>query len=117
LIGVDRRGGKGYQKVPCEICGGSLYISEDSESGICARCVVIGYPKPRTEINILDLKKAMEQNSLRQYRREKRISQTQMARMLEIAERHYRRLENGQPISRMIRRKIERKLAQVEQSP
>ncbi len=27
LIGVDRQGGKGYQEVPCEVCGDPLFIT------------------------------------------------------------------------------------------
>jgi len=114
LIGVDRRGGKSYREVPCEVCGNPLFISNDSESGICARCVVMGYSGPKVEVNIRDLRKAFEKKALKQYRKSSKLSQAEIASSLEISERHYRRLENGQPISRSINRKIERKLAQVE---
>ena len=116
LIGVDRRGGKGYQEVFCENCGNPMFIDNDSESGICARCVVMGYPKSKTEINIVEVRKALEKNSLKQYRKGNKISQGEMAGILDITERHYRRLENGRPIGKNISRKIERKLAQAEQN-
>jgi len=115
LIGVDRRGGNGYQEVPCEVCGCPSFISNGSESGICARCVVMGYSGPKVDINIQDLRKAFEKKSLKEFRRKNKLSQTEIAKALEISERHYRNLEKGQPISRSINRKIERKLAQAEQ--
>ncbi len=74
LIGVDRRGGKNYQEVPCEICGRSLYISKDSDSGICAVCVQAEYPKSKTEIDISDVKRAIEKRSLKQYRKGKKLT-------------------------------------------
>ncbi len=115
LIGVDRKGGKGYREVPCEICGFALFISTDSETGICAICVQMGFPKPKAKVSISDIGKAIEHNSLKQYRRKNRIGQDEIARLLDITERHYRRFESGHPISRNIRRKIEKKLAQAEQ--
>ncbi len=117
LIGVDRRGGKGYQEVGCLVCGRPLFISNDSEGGVCARCVMMGYPKPKSSVDIVDVKKAMESNSLKQYRKQNEINQSEVAELLGITERHYRNLESGQPMSRNIRRKIDRKLSQVEQSP
>jgi DNA-binding XRE family transcriptional regulator len=115
LIGVDRRGSQGYQEVPCEICGSYFFISQEAESGICARCVAMGYPKPSPRVDIIGIKKAIESDSLKQYRKENKASQDEIAKILEITERHYRNLEKGQPISKIIRRKIEKKLAQVEQ--
>jgi len=116
LIGVDRRGGKGYQEVPCGDCSDPLFISNESESGICALSVVKGYSASKVNLNIQDLRKAFEKKALKQYRKRNRLSQTEIAKVLEISERHYRNLEKGQAISRSINRKIERKLAQVEQS-
>lgn len=115
LVGVDRRGGRNYREITCEICGRGFYISNDSESGICARCVVMGYSGPKVEVNIQDLRKAFEKKALKQYRKSSKLSQAEIARALEISERHYRNLEKGQPISRSINRKIEKKLAQAEQ--
>ena len=115
LIGVDKRGGRSYQRVACEICGEDFHISEDSESGICASCVQQGFPRPRAKVNILAVGKAIERGLLREYRKENKVSQGEIAQVLDITERHYRRLENGQPISKSIRRKIEQKLAQSEQ--
>ena len=114
LIGVDRRGGEGYHEVYCTICGNSLFIDNDSESGICAECVTMGYPKPKTEINIVEVKKALGNNSLRQYRKEKRLSQDTIAKFLGISRMHYWRVEEGKPIGKNIARKIEMKLAQTE---
>jgi len=115
LIGVDKRGGKGYQEVFCAICGDPLFISNESESGICALCVVRGYLESKVDVNIQDLRKAFEKKALKQYRKRNRLSQTEIAKVLEISARHYRRLESGQPISRNINRKVEKKLAHVEQ--
>jgi DNA-binding XRE family transcriptional regulator len=115
LIGVDKRGGKGYQEVSCVGCGDPLFISNESEGGICALCVVRGYSESKVDVNIRDLRKAFEKKSLKQYRKTNRLSQTEIAKVLEISERHYRNLEKGQPVSRSINRKVERKLAQAEQ--
>ncbi|MFX0198036.1 MAG: helix-turn-helix transcriptional regulator [Candidatus Hodarchaeota archaeon] len=115
LIGPDRRGGRNYREVSCSVCGDSLFVSKEAESGICARCVVMGYSGPKVDINIRDLRKSFEKKSLKEFRRKNKLSQTEIAKALEISERHYRNLEKGQPISRSINRKIEKKLAQVEQ--
>jgi len=115
LIGVDRRGGNGYQEVPCVICGHSMFISNDSEAGICALCVVRRYSERKIDVNIQELRGAFEKKALKQYRKSSKLSQAEIARVLEISERHYRNLEKGQSISRSINRKIERKLAQIEQ--
>jgi len=104
LIGVDRRGGKDYQEVPCEVCGGYFFVGKETESGICARCVMTGYPKPKTEINIVEVKKALENNSLRQYRKKKRLSQDIIAKFLEISRSHYCRIEDGKLIGKNIAR-------------
>jgi len=115
LIRVDRRGGKGYREVSCEACGNPLFISTESESGICALCVVGRYSERKVDVNLQELRGAFEKKALKQYRKNSKLSQAEIARALEISERHYRNLEKGQPLSRNISRKIERKLAQAEQ--
>lgn len=116
LTGVDKRGGKGYQEGPCLSCGRTLFISIDSEEGICATCVQLGFPKARTEINISDVRKAIEGSSLRRYRKQKKLSQDAVAGFLGISRMHYWRIEEGKAIGKNIMRKIENKLAQAEQS-
>ena len=75
----------------------------------------MGYPKLKTEINIVEVKRALKDNSLKQYRKEKRISQNIIAEFLGISRMHYYRIEEGKPVGKNIARKIEVKLAQVEQ--
>lgn len=115
LIGVDRKGGKGYQEVPCEICGCALFISNENESGICGRCVVMGCSQTtRTKVNPADLWGAIEKGRGRRYRRENKMSQDQAAQAFGMTRKTYSEVENGK-ISRTIRRKVEKKLSQVEQ--
>jgi DNA-binding XRE family transcriptional regulator len=115
-MGVDRRGGKNYQDVPCVICGGSFFASKEAESGVCAQCVVMGYPRQKPEINILEVAKSIEENSLRQFRKKAKLSQDMLAKFLGISRVHYCRIEEGRPIGKNVTRKIEKKLAQAEQS-
>ncbi|MFX0202098.1 MAG: helix-turn-helix transcriptional regulator [Candidatus Hodarchaeota archaeon] len=115
LVGADRRGGRSYQVIVCEICGGSLFISKEAGSGVCAVCVQMGYSKAtQTKVNPAELWGAIEKGRGRRYRRENKMSQDQAAQVFGITRKTYSEVENGK-ISRMIRRKVEKKLAQVEQ--
>jgi len=107
LIGVDQRGGKGYQETDCVRCGGSVFISQDSEAGTCARCVqaATGTSGPKSEINIEEIKKAIMDKKLKQYRKDHKLMRANIARALGISENQYRKLEGG-PVRRITHGKV-----------